>query len=289
MIKYFSTFTGIGSIELALSEIIPNAKCVGYSEVDKNAIKIYKKHFLSHKNYGDINKIDIDKLPNFDFLFGGSPCQDLSMAKMGGKGLQGEKSILFYKFLEILLVKKPRYFLLENVNSMNKKNKNMISNFMGVEPILINARYLSPQDRKRLFWCNFKIKKLDSDIYNLSIKDVMNNCVSKDNKVRHICPSMLNKIKEGKLKILSLNDKSRTCMTRQNRCPNAGMIKDELGVRFFTTNEYEALQSLPNNYTKVDGVSKLQRQFCIGNAINVNVARYIILNLKRQIEKDNSK
>lgn len=80
-IKYFSAFSGIGGFELAIQSVFPNAECVGFSEIDKYAIQIYQKHFSDHKNFGDITKIDIDNLPDFDLLVGGSPCQDLSIAK----------------------------------------------------------------------------------------------------------------------------------------------------------------------------------------------------------------
>jgi len=284
MFKYFSTFTGIGSIELAIEEILPNSKCIGYSEINKNAILIYNKHFPKHKNYGDISQININQLPDFDFLFGGSPCQDLSIANFKRKSLQGSKSSLFFKFLEILIVKKPKYFLLENVASMNDESIKTISNLLSCKPILLDAQYFSAQRRKRLFWCNFFIKPITKDIKNETIKDILQE-VKETSKSRHICKSMLVKIKERKLKILMPTDKSNVCMVKQNRCPNAGMINDKYGLRFFTIQEYERLQCLPKNYTK--GISKLQREEVIGNAINVNVARYIILNLKRQLEKNN--
>lgn len=157
--KYFSTFSGIGGFELGIQSVIPDAECVGYSEIDKYACQVYQSHFPNHKNYGDITKIDIANLPDFDLLVGGSPCQDLSIAKKGREGLQGSRSGLFFKYVEILRIKKPQYFILENVNSMPKESKAEISKIMGVEPIMINASLVSAQNRKRLFWCNFPINQ----------------------------------------------------------------------------------------------------------------------------------
>lgn len=68
--KYLSLFSGIGAIELALGE---GHECIGYSEIEKNAIKIYEKHFPNHKNLGDITKINAETIPDFDLLFGGFP------------------------------------------------------------------------------------------------------------------------------------------------------------------------------------------------------------------------
>ena len=105
-ITYFDSFSGIGGFALAIQDIIPNAECVGFSEIDKYAKQIYLKHFPDHKDYGDITQIDIANLPDFDLLVGGSPCQDLSIAKKDRKGLQGDRSGLFFKYVEILKIKK---------------------------------------------------------------------------------------------------------------------------------------------------------------------------------------
>jgi DNA-cytosine methyltransferase len=153
-IRYFSTFSGIGGFELGMPK---DWECVGFSEIDKYAIQVYQNHFPTHKNFGDISLIDIPNLPDFDLLVGGSPCQDLSISKKNREGLRGARSGLFHKFVEILRVKKPKYFILENVNSMSKESKAEITKIMGVEPVMINAALVSAQNRKRLFWANFPI------------------------------------------------------------------------------------------------------------------------------------
>ena len=186
-IKYFSTFSGIGGFEKAIHDIIPNAKCVGFSEIDKYAKSVYLKHFPSHKDYGDITKIDIQALPDFDLLVGGSPCQDLSIAKKDRKGLQGDRSGLFYKFVEILKVKKPKYFILENVFSMGKENKDKISEILGVQPVMINASLVSAQNRKRLFWANFLITQPEDR--GILLKDILEDYINGD---RIINPKLLN-------------------------------------------------------------------------------------------------
>jgi len=98
---------------------------------------------------------------NIDLLIGGSPCQDLSIAKKDRKGLDGERSGLFWEYVRILKEVKPKYFILENVNSMPKEAKAIITETLGVEPIMINAALVSAQNRKRLFW----VGKLVGDTY----------------------------------------------------------------------------------------------------------------------------
>ena len=168
--KYLSLFSGIGGFEKAIQDIIPEAECVGFSEIDKYAISVYQRHF-QHKNFGDISKIDIENLPDFELLVGGSPCQDLSIAKKDRKGLDGSRSGLFYKYVEILKVKKPKWFILENVNSMPRESKEKISEILGVQPVMINAALVSAQNRKRLFWANFPITQPEDK--GILLKDIL--------------------------------------------------------------------------------------------------------------------
>lgn len=127
---------------------------VGFSEVDQYALALLKYRFPEVKNYGDITLIDAEKLPDFDVLVGGSPCQDLSVSKNNREGLTGEKSELFFEYVRILRIKKPAFFVLENVASMKNDDKDFISETVGVEPIKINSAAFTAQDRKRLYWTN---------------------------------------------------------------------------------------------------------------------------------------
>ncbi|MEM4056769.1 MAG: DNA (cytosine-5-)-methyltransferase [Thermoplasmatales archaeon] len=117
--KYFSAFTGAGGFELGLPS---DWQCVGMSEVDKNANKILAYRFPGVKNYGDIEKINYEELPDFDVLVGGSPCQDVSIA---GKrvGIHGTRSRLFFSYVTILKIKKPNYFIFENVKGLLSSNQ----------------------------------------------------------------------------------------------------------------------------------------------------------------------
>lgn len=128
-------------------------------------VKLINMQSLCHKkNYPDIMHIgDVKGIigtlhknlldEDIDLLIGGSPCQDLSIAKSNRKGLQGERSGLFWEYVRILNEVKPKYFILENVASMPKGAMHEITAALyGVEPIMINAALVSAQNRKRLFW-----------------------------------------------------------------------------------------------------------------------------------------
>lgn len=114
---------GIQQREFTKSENMPNSReqqlgtksfTIGFSEIDKYASSVLKYHWPKIKNYGDISKINWSKVPNFDIVTGGSPCQDLSVAGKQ-KGLAGERSGLFFQYIRCLKEKQPDYFIWENV------------------------------------------------------------------------------------------------------------------------------------------------------------------------------
>ena len=90
---------------------------------------------------------------DMDLLIGGSPCTDLSISKRNRQSLNGSQSSLFFEYVRILKEVKPKFFILENVNSMSNDAKNEItSHLFGIEPILINSSLLTAQHRKRIYW-----------------------------------------------------------------------------------------------------------------------------------------
>lgn len=98
MLKLFSLFSGIGAFEKALDRLKIPYELVGFSEIDKFAIKSYCAiHNVSEdKNYGDISKIDASTLPDFDLLTWGFPCQDISIARKDAryKGRKNKKWLI---------------------------------------------------------------------------------------------------------------------------------------------------------------------------------------------------
>ncbi len=155
--KYFDAFSGYGGFSLGIGDI---GECVGFSEVNKYAIQVYSKHFPTHTNYGDISKIDWAKVPDFDLLTGGSPCQDFSIA---GKreGIVGERSGLVWEYIRCLKEKKPRYFIWENVKGVMSSRKgfdfaNILTAFSeagyDLQWQVLNAKDFGvPQNRERIF------------------------------------------------------------------------------------------------------------------------------------------
>jgi len=151
-LKVLSLFDGISCARVALERAGLKVNKYYASEIDKYAIQISLKNYPDIIQLGNVEHFEITE-KDIDLLIGGSPCQDLSIAKKGREGLAGARSGLFYEFVRILKEAKPKYFILENVNSMPKEAKQTITNeLFGIEPVMINAALVSAQNRKRLFW-----------------------------------------------------------------------------------------------------------------------------------------
>ena len=167
--KVLSLFDGISCARVAISRVgladellhRTDGERIYYfsSEIDSYAIQIAQKNYPDTIQLGDVKTITKDLIASYmgnveiDLLIGGSPCQDLSIAKKNREGLKGSRSSLFYEYVRILKEIKPKYFILENVNSMPKEAKETITKeFFGIEPVMINAALVSAQNRKRLFW-----------------------------------------------------------------------------------------------------------------------------------------
>jgi DNA-cytosine methyltransferase len=120
MIKVFDLFAGYGGTEFALKKAGIEHECVGFSEIDKYAIQCFKQNHGDITNYGDITKINLNDLPDFDLLTGGFPCQSFSVAGLG-KGELDPRGTLVYDIIRIAEAKQPEYMLLENVKGFTFK------------------------------------------------------------------------------------------------------------------------------------------------------------------------
>lgn len=170
-LRVLSLFDGISCGQVALERAGIPVEVYYASEIDKYAIQITQKNYPNTIQLGDVTKIDFSKfIGKIDLLIGGSPCQDLSIAGKR-KGLQGERSGLFYKFAEAVKMIKPKYWLLENNYKMPKEAYQEISKIMGCYPTMINSSLVSAQDRKRYYWTNIKLSNY-SDINYIAISNL---------------------------------------------------------------------------------------------------------------------
>ena len=146
---HLELFAGIGGFRRALDLLAQDGimpfDCVGYSEIDEKAKKTYQTNFRTEGelDMGDIvsftsNKKNIKNLPDFDLLTGGFPCQTFSV--MGEQaGFDEDRGQMFFRIMDILEVKKPRFVLLENVKNLYRHNKG--NTYARIEKELQNIGY----------------------------------------------------------------------------------------------------------------------------------------------------
>ena len=148
------------------------------SEIDKYAIQIVEKNYPKTKHLGDVTQISKHKFPKIDLLIGGSPCQSFSYAG-NGLAFDDPRGKLFFEYIKIKDLLKPKYFLLENVK-MKQEYVDIISKYLGVEPIQINSSLVSAQNRKRLYWTNIPNVTQPED-KGIQLKDVLEcGCVDRE-------------------------------------------------------------------------------------------------------------
>lgn len=308
-IKVLSLFDGISCGRVAL-------ECAGIkigtyyaSEIEPKAIKVSNKNYPDNIQLGDITKWknwDID-WSNIDLLIGGSPCQGFSFC---GKQLNfgDERSKLFFVYNDILNLiknKNPNIkFLLENVK-MKKEYQDIISSFLGVEPIEIDSRVITPMRRKRLYWFNWGIDEIQQNTSRL--KDILENSVNDKYFLKPYQFEKITYIDNGELCIRNQPNKrmvvneydgvslSRTwqqympVIRQESNCIRAANPDDvgvavptTDGIRFrrFTLSEIERMQTLPVGYTVAEGISERQSKRLIGNGWTVDIIAHIFKGLK---------
>jgi DNA-cytosine methyltransferase len=301
-----SLFDGISCGQQAIERVGIKKNNYFASEIDKHAIKVTMQNYPDTIQLGSVTELDTTTLPQIDLLIGGSPCQSFSFAgKMKGMatkdnveiltlehylqlkndGFEFEgQSYLFWEYVRVLKQVNPKYFLLENVK-MSKKWKDLISETLGIEPIEINSRIFSAQNRPRLYWTNIPIDELPVD-KGIVIKDILDKKVDKkylpgSDLLRNYCGgNQLNpNYKSQANTIYNINGKSNTICAGTHGYA-IGYIDINGSIRKYTPTECERLQTLNPDYTKVDGVSDTQRYKMIGNGWTVDVIAHILKNIK---------
>lgn len=163
-IKLFEAFAGYGSQHLALKRLGIDVDVVGISEIDSYALKAYEAlHGTVPANYGDISKIDWQKIRDFDLFTYSFPCQDISAigTQLGLAQGSGTRSSLLWECKKAIEIKKPKYLLMENVkNLVSRKNKPEFEKWLSYLSSLgyknywevVNAKEQGiPQNRERVF------------------------------------------------------------------------------------------------------------------------------------------
>ena len=280
-----SLFDGMSCGRIALERAGIKVNNYYSSEIDKYAIQVANKNYPQDEvnRLGDITKIDGYSLPKIDLIIGGSPCQGFSFA---GKGLnfKDTRSKLFFEYVRLLQETKPQYFLLENVR-MKKEHQDIISNILGVEPILINSSLISAGSRPRLYWTNIPQTILQE--INITLNDILEGGFSDRNKSHCIDANygrgtnLRRYLYRGSRQVI-FNDKdfmeciinNKPSIDDANKVGNLNKEK----WRKLTPIECERLQTVPDNYT--EGVPDFWRYHMLGNGWTVDVIAHIFKGIK---------
>lgn len=282
-INVLSLFDGISCGHIALDKAgIPINKYYA-SEIDKYAIKVTNKNYPETINLGDVTTVKGELFAEkIDLLIGGSPCQGFSQAgKM--KNFDDPRSKLFWEYVRILQEVKPKYFLLENV-VMKQEWQDIISEALGVKPIMIDSSLTSAATRKRLYWTNIpgvgQPEDLEITFGDIRERDVQKGSIYYTDKGldwirRH-------EKRTGKtLRIIDDSDKMQmleASMYKKYSSQRFFGIEDTHGLRYITVTECERCMNVPDGYT--DCCSNTQRYKQLGNGWEVNTITHIFRILK---------
>lgn len=171
--------SGVGSPEQALKDLGINHSVKFACEIDKYARVTYEANHTTENFYHDLTKLDFNTLPDVDLFIAGFPCQSFSIAGKRG-GFDDTRGTIFFYIHEYLRIKKPKYFILENVKgllshdsgnsfdviikSLSKSvNGNLMLfpdensiNYHVYYKVLNATEYGIPQNRERIFILGFR-------------------------------------------------------------------------------------------------------------------------------------
>lgn len=250
-INVLSLFDGISCGQVALARSGIRTRRYFASEIDKPAISVTQRNFPRTEQIGDVLGVTGEGLPKIDIMFGGSPCQGFSVAR-GQDTKDDPRNKLVFEFARIKDTIDPHNFLFENV-LMPHEEQQIISDALGVEPILINSDLLVPQNRPRLYWTDIKIEKLPPrPEWNYQFWQYRRNHW-RENK-SGVCPCLTANMGTGGNNVPYITDKGQR--------------------RVLSCEELEGLQSLPFGYTS--GVCTSQRRKMLGNCWTVDVIAHIL-------------
>lgn len=196
-LRVFTSFSGYDSQLMALRDIGANYECVGWSEIDRWAIKAHNAVFpeLADRNYGDITKIDWNAVPDFNLFTYSFPCTDISSAgeQKGFDEDSGTRSSLLWECRRPIAAKRPKFLLMENVKALvSEKYRPLFLKweswlrslgYVNYTEILNAKDYGVPQNRERVFmlsilngcWYEFphpvRLEKRLKDVLELEVDE----------------------------------------------------------------------------------------------------------------------
>ncbi len=288
-LTYLDLFSGTGGFALGLKQAGFKFKKHYFSEIDKYAIGNYQHNFKNSIHVGEIEKIKTKKIERPNIITFGSPCQDISVAS-NGKGLQGQKSKLFFRAIEVIKWLKPDCFVFENVRNLFSSNegKDFETVLRSISEIglydcqwqLLNSSLLLPQNRERIYLVGHLTTKSPPQVFPIQISTAKTQEIKERQKL-NVVGRVYKSLQAGK--VYSPMGKAPTLTT-----DSSGLfIQTKASIRKLTPIELERLQGFPDNWTRhaiVGGetieLSDTQRSKLMGNAVSPNLVTLVTTCLK---------
>ncbi len=310
--KVLSLCDGMSCGQLALKKLGIPIEAYYAAEIKDVAIKVTLDNFPNTIEIGDVNQVSYKdgilttengdlQVGQMDLVMFGSPCQTFSLAMITEHrvGLEDkEKSGLFYECYRILQEVKPKYFLMENVRSMKDKDRDFISQMMGVEPIMIDSALIAPAMRKRYYWTNIEgveqPKKKD-----IPLQSILTSGYTERQKARCLTVSdsrplttsvkMFHRFYYKGFNTLVFKDRQHYLNCKQYYDDNyKGMAAKDIpvdetdvfdGVRYLNQLELERCQTVPEGYTKI--LTRNEAADVLGDGWTIDVIAHILSYMKK--------
>jgi len=312
-LTYIDLFCGLGAFHTAFNRIniLKNEikyTCVLASDIDEGVRNIYEENY-GIKPEGDINKINIDVMPDFDILCAGFPCQPFSIAG-NQKGFEDKtRGNLFYKILEIIDKKQPETLMLENVKNLHtihngetfKTIKSELENRgYNVSYKVIDSRYYnSPQSRQRIYIIcnkdkNYTFREINrpivpvstiidntiSEFFNFTPKYKLEKCSGKSMMKYKLINKETGKGGRQGERVYDITKCGPTiCASSGGPGAKTGLYYFDDKIRTLTINETLKMFGFDHSYKYESLSNKKDMLFYLGNCIVVNVLEELIKDL----------
>lgn len=303
--RILSLFSGCGGLDQGFLQ-------AGYhitwaNDFDKYAVETYKANFGDNIVLQDINKVNLNELPEFDMIIGGFPCQPFSI--MGEeKGFEDARGTLFFKIAEIIKYKidqneKPKVVVLENVRSLKTHDKGRTFKtikrilekdlqYKVFTDVLNSADYGVPQTRNRTYIVCFDNQNVEFEFpekqeLNLTLQDLLEENVEEKYFLSDkIIPTILSNGTGGynaKSEIdLKIARPLCATMAKMHRACQDNYVTQGNRIRRLTPRECARLQGFSDDFVIPVSDTQAYKQF--GNAVTVNVSYAVATQIKNTLE-----
>jgi len=292
-VKVLSLFDGISCGRAALERANIPVEVYHAFEIDPYAIQISRQNWPEIVHKGDVTTADFTQYRSFDLLMGGSPCQSLSIVQSKTRQHLDGKSKLFFEYVRAKEEMHPKWFLFENVASMNDESRKVISELLGCEPVFIDSADFSAQTRPRLYWTNIPVDMSRLPSSNAKLADVLLPADEVPEKywysypledvdlTKQVCATMVHSNHDIHKRVFNPEFKCHTLTTMSGGNTQKKVLQNGR-ARKLTPLEYERLQTLADNYTA--GISDTRRYTATGNGWTVDVIAWILSFIPREEE-----